>query len=337
MTELVTMGLNLPWMSFLQDELKAGMEELGGSFTGDVGEITEKYKPQAFLSSASTKKVALVTHPGMGELAEYLIENGVSVLNGGKLADAAHFNPEFVTIQAAKHRLLVSGNPRTFSKGYVLVATGRGIIDQWMEYIPHAGLVRGLAPSEEGITLRKSEVFDDSVTRKIEAMAQGWGYCGFLFVTGNEEDGQFWVDSISPFGPQAFWPALCRAFEGNLLKFVLKIEKSRHKIKEFSLIPTTVLKLSLPPYPYHVTPWVDNEAERRLVENWLRIGSVGIQLTPPENESSVVWRDVNKELLTTGPEVAYACVLEGDIAEVGNIAKQIGGDTPLQYKGVLEC
>lgn len=337
MTELVLLSLQQPWMKFILEDLKKS-DPLPGDGGEDLqislGEITEKYKPQEFLASVSDKKIALVTHPGMGELAEFMGERGVSIINGGKLADAAHENPEFVTLQAAKHRFLVSGDAGDETKGYVLCVTSRGILDQWLEYDLHRGLAPGLQPTDEGITLRISEEFDENVTRKIERMVSGWGFLGFLFVTMSKEGEELWIHKITPFGPPSFWPAFCKGFEGNLLKFFLKMEKSRKRISKFSFVPTTVLKLSLPPYPYHSTPWVDKPEERKLVENWLRLGSVGVPLKEPEGE--IVWLNVNEELVTTGPEVAFVCVHEGDLKEVARIARDCSDEHFLQYKGALQ-
>lgn len=319
-------------MKFILDDLKAS-EPLPSEDQVIFGEISKEYKPQDFLNSASDKKIALVTHPGQGELAEFLTERGVSVLNGGKLADAAHENPEFVTVQAAKHRLLVSGDPGPDSVHYVLCCTQRGIIPQWLELVHHRGLAAGLQPTDEGVTLRVSETFDEKLTEKIERVVSGWGFLGFLFVTVSPEDGELWINSISPFGPPSFWPAFCKGFEGNLLKFFLKMEKSRKRISKFDFRHTTVLKLSLPPYPYHSTPWVDKPEERKLVEHWLRLGSVGIPLQEPVGK--VVWLSVSEDLVTTGPEVAFVCVDEGDVKEVARIASECTRDHFLQYKGEL--
>lgn len=341
MIEITTLSLSQPWMSFLLEDLKEC-----DPIVGERGEkeqvlftsISKDYKPDQLLASTSSKKVAIVTHQNQGELAEYLRENGVRVINGGKMADAAFNTPEFVTLQAAKARFLVSGEDVPGAKHYVLVMTKLGILKTWLSYEEHLGLGPGLPATPEGMTLKISEFSDSEIAEKIGKVAEGWGFVGFLFVSLSHEKGGVMVNKISPFGPEAFWPAVAKGFKGNFLKFLLKMTKSRKKISSFDIHPITVLKLSLPPYPYHRTPWVEKEEDRKFVEAHLNAGSVGVTMVEPQYSKNIVWLDVTEDKITQGPEVAFVCTESNNLEAVKTLAQDIApDDKPLQYKGDLKC
>lgn len=335
MMEISVVSLDAPWREFICTELlkvppfengEDGGKHLDAQFLGKNTTL----RPSHILenTSGAVKRAALFTHPGCGALAESFREAGVSIINGGELADAIHFSSDFATLQAAKHRFFVAPAEEGESKNVVLVRTRRGIVPVWLEYIEHRGLLPTLIQTQEGITLQTSVIRDEVLERKIESLCRSLGYIGFLFLEGKWHNGEFSVERISPYGPEAFWPAFFSGYVGNISKFFFKLENSRKLMSKLEFRDTTTLRGSLAPYPYHSTPWVENDEERKFVELQLARGALGHQMNP--HLGGVTWLDVNENYITTGPEVCF--ISKEEFSQIKATAEALSEKIKVQIK-----
>lgn len=319
MTTLTIVSPAAQWHSFMVDRLSEEQPfdiPEGGENKFRVQMLPESGAVSEIVEAAKAdKQVALFTHGGMGQLADYLQTNGVSILNGSSLADGMQTNADFVTLQAAKARFFVAPVPGDDKRSnFVVLRTKRGVVSTWLSYEEHTKLHNSCGVyTSEGITLQVSPHRFENVERNLEAMCRNLGYKGFLFVSGVVEGDELNIESIKPYGPEAFWPAFFAGFTGNITKFFFKMENSRSLMPaiSFSEEPITCLKASFPPYPYHKAHWIEDPKERAFVEEKMSGAILGETLDNIVSDSSVVWlgtTDMAADGLNKVPisvEVAY--------------------------------
>ena len=335
MIELTVVSADHPWRKFMVDVLKSG--EVTGK-KGKPVEFTYNFMnaavnpgvtPDSLVASEANQKHVIITHPGLGNLAEALREKEFSVFGGGAIADAIQNNPDFATLQAVKQRLLITGD--SGGEDFVLCSTAEGLVGEWIPIENHIGLIPGLVKTREGVTLKKPVKpvkHRKEVHEKLEALCKSWDYRGFLFIS---DLGDGTLGYLRTFGPEAFLPAFCHAMKTGALKFFMKANGSRNCIPKFGMhCPTTAIKATLPPYPYNRCPWVKDPTEKEITERCLNMGGVGAQFV--DAESGVIWMNVDENMKSTGAEVAI--LLYHLPNELPELLGKIDPSGRLQYKKI---
>lgn len=268
-----------------------------------------------------TRHFAVMTHPGLSEFATFLQGMGVRVFNGGPLADKMHSDPDFVTVEAAKCRTLVTDidcGGEIFN--LAVLYTKHGPVNPVLQYEEHTKLFDNInLKTEEGITLRTAYTPDDDFPKFLNPLnrliCDTFKYTGFIFYKIQKTlDGNLHIRSLSPYGPPSFWPAFVSYLNqplGKLVGTALSSRRAMHMFMTKSGIQETV-KVTIPPYPYTVCEWIPSP-HREEVEKWMKEAANGIKIEKEHFDSEdidIVYIDVKQDVggpgyITTGPAIAY--------------------------------
>lgn len=341
MTELTVVSGDLPWRDFMVDQLNKGevIGEKGEPVEIKVNFMNTQKNPeltaQSLFESEAKKKCAIITHYGVGPLAEAMRERGFSVFGGGAIADAVQNSPSYATLQAVKQRLLITGE--SGGEDFVLCSTSEGLVKEWLPVTYLEGLIPGLVKTHEGMTIHKPIKPTDKhrkvIHEKIEKMCEAWDYQGFIFIS---DLGDGALGYFRTFGPESFLPAFMHFMKDGALKFFMKAMNSRKCISSYKgHAPATSLKATLPPYPYNRCPWVKDPEERAITERCLNQGGVGAQfqeLKYDDGNTGVVWMGVDDKMKSTGAEVAI--LLFQDKTQLFGLLNEIDPSHRLQHKDI---